>query len=410
MRRVLLSALILVAAACSGNGGGSIPVEAPELLRAVPSDALAVGIFNRCERATSRMLDSTSVINKLDLSYFRKHKAVLALCDVGSVSPLLIVETGKAGQNDTLPQTAALARQADSLQVFSAQVELDRHTAILLSPSATIITVARRHLVSESSILDAPYFDQVLEAIGTDESIVWRNSGAAKLFPLDICSIPRKQLTGFIRNAAEWTVASGNRLKTVQPQSEKYFCNFLDAAGEGQSRLSSACPEDAELIIDLPIGDAKQWRRAYETMLDARVELESYNKRIDALRKSAGKSPLDWEKVIDIQEIVYVACKDYSINMTRTARPVKSVKEGQVCANSASGFINALYGSPFIASDSCCIRRGNWLVSGPRSVLDTLSLGSLKNWPSRACAIVQIPGERLCCTKENITLWQDSNR
>jgi len=424
MRRFVLSVLFLVAIGCSGSPEGGKFVESPELLKAVPSDALTVGIFGRCDHALERMLDSTSVLRQLDYGKFGRHKAAVAFCNIGSITPLLILETGIASQDrssenakgslqaatDTLTQTRDIAKLADSLKLYTAQVALDKHNVLLISPSATVITVAERHLESESSILDAPYFDLVLEAMSSGDAIAWRNSGAAKLLSIDLAGIPRKQVAGFIKNAAEWTVGNGNKLKSIQPASAKYFCNFLEAAGEGQSKFARVCPSDAELIIDIPIGELKQWRQAYETMLDARVELESYKKKLQAINKSAGRNPLDWERENNIQEVVYVACKDYSINMVRTGKAVKSIKEKQVGTNPACGFLNALYGYPFSDADSCVVRKGDWLISGRSSVLDSLALGNIKNWPAKACAIVQIPGERLTCNKDNITIWQDSNR
>ena len=415
MRRLILFALtLLTAAACQTAPGEVQRAEAPELLRAVPSDALTVGVFGRCDRALEQMLDSASVLRSLDYGKLGKHRAVIALCDVGSIAPLLIVETDKSepgsglrAATDTLPQTAALAAQADSMKLFSAQLAISRHNALLLSPSATVLTVVQRHLSSETSILDAPYFDGVLDVMGGSDAIAWRNGGAAKLFPLQLCSIPRKQLTAFIKGAAEWTVSTGDKLHTVQPQAERYYCNFLNAAGDGQSRLGTAFPLDAELIIDIPIADGQQWRRSYETLMDARVELESYNKTIQALKKSTGKSPLDWEKELGVQEVVFVATPEYSLNMVRCSR---SGKRDGVKANPASGFVRAIYGEPFAAGDSCCIRSGKWIISGPRAVLDTLTLGTMKNWPAKAAAVVQVPGRRLSWTKENIILWQDSNR
>ena len=415
MRRLIIYALtLLAAAACQAVPGESQRAEAPELLRAVPSDALAVGVFGRCDNALGKMLDSTSVLRSLDYGKLARHRAAIALCDVGSIEPLLILETGKTepgsglrAATDTLPQTAALAAQADSMRLFSAQLALSRHNVLLLTPSATVLTVVQRHISSETSILDAPYFDGVMDVMGGSDAIAWRNGGAGKLFPLELCSITRKQLTAFIKNAAEWTVACGERLHTVQPQAEKYYCNFLNAAGDGQSKLGTAFPPEAELIIDMPIADCAGWRRAYETLMDARVELEAYNKTIQALKKSAGKSPLDWEKELNVQEVVYVATPEYSLNMVRCARSGK--REG-VQPNPSRGFVRALYGEPFSAADSCCIRSGKWIISGPRAVLDTLVLGSEKGWPAKAAAVVQVPGRKLTWTKDNIILWQDSNR
>ena len=108
-----------------------------------------------------------------------------------------------------------------------------------------------------------------------------------------------------------------------------------------------------------------------------------------------------------MQEVVYVATPEYSLNMVRCARSGK--REG-VQSNHAKGFVRALYGEPFSAADSCCIRSGKWIISGPRAVLDTLVLGSEKGWPAKAAAVVQVPGRKLTWTKDNIILWQDSNR
>lgn len=422
MRKMLRAALsltvvavsYLLIASCSQESSEAEFGEAPELLRAVPADAVAVGIFDRCEDALEHMLDSEDMLRKLDLGKLRKHKAVVALCNLGSISPLLIVETGKAehgeglrAATDTTHQTAEVAALADSLRLFSAQLALNNHNVLLLSQSATLITVARRHLSSETSILDAPYFDGTLPLISGHDAIAMRNSGASKLISKEFCSLSRKQVNGFLKNAAEWTVLCGDRLQTVQPQAEKYFCNFLTEAGEGQSKLASVIPADAELIIDLPIAELEHWREAYQTMTDARVELEAYNKRIQALKKRSGKSPLDWEKELDIKEVAYIAAKDYRLNLVRTAKSGK--KEG-VQTNPYSGFVRALYGEPFFEADSCAIRQGNWIISGPRAVLDTLQTKNLKGWPSTATAVVQVPGMRLTWTKEKSILWQDSNR
>lgn len=414
MRRFIIASMLLLACACQSGPGENKATEAPELLRAVPADALAVGVFGHCDRALAQMLDSASVLRSIDYGKLARNRAVLALCDVGSVAPLLVIETGKAASGeglraatDTLPQTSFVAAQADSMKIFSEQIALGRHNALLLSTSATVLTVVKRHIGSETSIVDAPYFDGVLDIAGNADAIAWRNGTAAKLFPLELCSIPRKQLVAFLKGATEWTVAAGDRFHTVQPQAEKYFCNFLGTIADGQSKLGAAFPVEAELIIDLPIADGKQWRQSYETLMDARVELEDYNKRLQALKKSSGKNPLDWEKELDIREVVYVATPDYTLNMVRCG---KNGKTGGVQVNPASGFVRALYGEPFNAADSCCIRDGKWLVSGPRAVLDTISFGTGRNWPGRAAAIVQAAGRRLTWTQENIILWQDSNQ
>lgn len=363
------------------------------------------------------MTDSTSILRNLDYGKLGRQKSVIALCNVGSIVPLLIIETGRAkaggedaeglrAATDTLDQTASLAGRAAELNLFSEQIAVGGHNAILISPSATVTTVVKRHLSTSTSILDAPYFSQALNAMVSSEAIAWRNSGADKLFSTELYSIPRRQASSFIKGAAEWTVANGNKLTTVQPEAEKYFCNFLAATEPGRSKLGNSVPEGAELIIDIPIADLAAWRKSFETLQDARVQLESYNKRLQRLKSTYGKSPKDWEKELGICEAAYIAGNGYRLNMIRTA---KAGKQKDVAANPCPGFVRALFGEPFNDADSCCVCRGNWIISGERSVLDTLQLKTIKSWPDKASAVAQVPGKRLTWTKDNFILWEDSN-
>lgn len=410
MRRLILYAILILAACSCGQNGqnsqsGQKAGEAPELLRAVPSDALAVGVFSHCDKGLQAFVDQAVDLILLDYGKQVRNKAAIALCDVGTLTPLLVLETGRA-EADTTAAVADLLAQADSLKLSTAIVSLDKHNALLLSPSATVIKVALRHLASETSILDAPYFASIEE--NGQDFIAYRNRGAGKLFSFGLQGVDPKKLTAFIRDAAEWTVVTGDRLRLVQPQTGKYFGNFLDSIEEAPSSFARICPAGAETIVAFPVASLKDRRSAYENWLDARVELEAYKDRIQALKKKAGKSPLVWEKEQDVLEVVYIATKDYSINLVRTA---KSAKSDGVQKNPYAGFVRALYGEPFSAADSCFIRKGNWIISGERSVLDTLKLGAEKpeSWPSKARAVVQNQDGRLTSINDNITIWH-SNR
>lgn len=411
MQRCVLTLLVilLVLGSCARTREGeNVVSKAPELCRAVPSDAMGLGLFSRLDHGLDRLTDSASLFRKLDYGKLGHARAAIAMCNVGTVTPLVIIEAGKASP-DTVSAAASLISQADSIGLSSLHTSLSEHNVLMLSTSPTVITVVKRHLGAESSILDAPYFNGVVQYLGSQDALIWRNSGAVKLFPGTVSGIPRKQFISFLKGAAEWTLLSGDRIFTVQPQNDKYLCTFLSTLEEGQSKLAQACPEGAELIIDLPIADRKSWRRSYEALLDARVELEAYRNKLQELKKSSGKSPLDWEKENDIQEAVYLACKDYGLNMLRAAKaPGKDKGEG-VRTNPYTGFAHALYGAPFDAADSCCIRKGNWIISGPRAVLDTLRLTKLKGWPSKACAVAHTSTHKLTWTKDNTIIWQDSN-
>lgn len=404
MRKCVLTLLIIVAAlgaAGCNESPSAAPGSAPELLKAVPSDALGIGLFGRLDHGLDRMVDSTSALRKLDYGKLSRSRAVVALCDVGTVAPLLVIEAGKTG-TDTLAIVRELMDMADSLRIGRQLVELDTHLALLLCPSSTIIDVAGRHIVSESSILDAPDFDLVLPLLPSQDAVVLRNRVAAKLLNFNFGSFNSKAVAGFFKDAAEWTVMSEQKMWPVCPASERYFCSFMDAVQDGQSKLATAFPEGAEAIIDYPLASYSDWRRQYENWLDARIALEDYNKRLKALEKASGKKPLDWEKELGVKELALVMLPEGNLNMVRTA---KSGSTDGVVVNPHKGFVRALYGSMFNAADSCCFRSGNWLISGDRALLDSLKLGRTSDWPAAARVVAWTPENHLNWTNESIRIW-----
>ena len=80
----------------------------PELLAAVPSDALAVICYDRLSEGM-RLLDSTSVLHKLDLKAFKNAKMALSLCYNGSLVPVLALDAGRAGADSASAAGASRA-------------------------------------------------------------------------------------------------------------------------------------------------------------------------------------------------------------------------------------------------------------------------------------------------------------
>ena len=415
---ILFSALALIASAGACTNAPEPHQEAPELLSAVPSDALCVGLFSRCDNALESLVDSTSALRSLDYGRLSHARAAVALCNVGSLVPLLVLEAGKASP-DTSSAARSVMQWADTLRLYYSHASLAEHNVVLLTASETVLTVALRHMNSETSILDAPDFGHVTFS-GGDE-IIYRNSGAAKLHAAGVLapwlaagegqSLPGvgdQQLRAFLRDAAEWTVLSGSRIETFQPESEKYFCNFLGVIGEAPSKFGAAAPDSTQLLVSLPIESYSQWRSAYTAHLDARVELERYESRLAALRKASGKSPLDWEKELGVKEVALAVVGGSKLNFIRTS---KSAPSSEVDVNPFKGFVSALYGDIFNAADSCSVRRGEWIISGDRQALQDYSPAAkgLRDWPARSKAVVRTSGVQFSSTNDNIRIW-DFNR
>ena len=404
---LLLLAMGLSLGLVSCNSGSAVSgSDAPELLKAVPSDALGAAIYSRLDRGLEGIVDSTSLLRKIDYGKLGRARSVIALCDVSSIVPLAIIEAGKASQ-DTIPAAAAVMALADSLRLPYIHTTLDEHNVLLLSPSETVITIAGRHLLSGSSILDAPDFGKVVEALPAGDVRIYRNRGAYKLFGNGITGGMRNSILSFVRDAAEWMIVTDSGVSAVQPEAEKYFCNFCSMLDAAPSKFGSVIPEGADLYLDIPIASAGDYRVAYELWLDARVALEGYNSRLAKTWKAGGKDPRLWEKELGVREVAMASYPFGRLNFLRVKD--KESTEG-VVANPWTGYVRALYGDAFNPADSCMMRSGNWIISGSRRALDSLAFGAGRDWPSKAKAVAGTPDIRFVWNKDNnINLWH-SNR
>ena len=80
MRKCVL--ILLIAFSCAGlhscaEGAAGVSQEAPELLKAVPSDALCVGLFGRLDHGMEQMIDSLSALRSLDYGKLSRSRAEL---------------------------------------------------------------------------------------------------------------------------------------------------------------------------------------------------------------------------------------------------------------------------------------------------------------------------------------------
>jgi len=393
----------------------------PELLAAVPSDALGVICFDRCAEGL-RLYDSTSVLQKLDLSDFKNARMALSLCYNGSLVPVLALDTHRA-EADSAAALKALTEQAASLKVFSHYFEPDpaagRQGMLILSPSEAQITAVRRHVTQHTSILDAPYFRQALSAAGGDDFVIYRNSGAERLAPKGWMQefFPRRELTGFLRQLADWTVltpaSDGFSVQPVQGPADSYFANILSLLPFSDSRLGAVLPDSVRFALALPVSNPA-FREAFERWQDASVKMTRYRRTLDALRKESGKDPLKWEKEIDVRELALV--RDGEGHAVVLVRPGKAVADRPAGENPWRGFIPTLYGSAFtLADDSCEAARDGWYVYGsPADVqawLDAKRPETASKWPGKGCRfIIYEPERTLAWGKKGLRLTWNTNQ
>ena len=394
----------------------------PELIAAVPSDALAVICYDHLSEGM-QLLDSTNVLHKLDLSAFKNARMALSLCYNGSLVPVLALDAGRAAA-DSVSAVNTLLAQAGTLRLQAEYVRPDaeagRRGFVLITPSNAQLTAVRRHLTEYTSILDAPGFRQALAAAGSDEFVIFRGGGAVeRLAPKgwmdDI--FPRRELTRFLGTVDDWTVLTpvndGFEVAPVCEQDDAFYANILGSLPFGESRLGAVLPEEVRFAMALPVA-LPEMRRAVDRWQDASVKLTAHQKQLEALRKESGKDPLKWEKEQDVREVALVHFDGGAVVLVRPGKPAK---EHEPQENPWRGFLPVLYGGVFtLADDSCTACSRGWQIYGsPEAVAAFIAAPRPEepsgDWPGKGCRfIVQHSGKTLAWGKKGITLTWNSTQ
>ena len=394
----------------------------PELIAAVPSDALAVICYDRASEGM-QLLDSTNVLQQLDLTAFKNARMALSLCYNGSLVPVLALDAGRV-EADSVSAVNTLLAQASTLRLQAEYVRPDpdakRRGFVLITPSNAQLTAVRRHLTEYTSILDAPGFRQALAAASGQDFIIFRGGGAPeRLAPKGWLQefFPRRELTRFLGTVADWTVLTpagdGFQVAPVCERDDAFYANILASLPFGESRLGAILPQDVRFALALPVA-LPELRKAVVRWQDASVKLTAYEKQLAALRKESGKDPLKWEQEVNVREVALV---HFGGGVVALVRPAKPATEREPYENPRRGFLPALYGNAFtLADDSCTACSRGWQIYGSPEAVEAFIAAErpeepVLDWPGRGCRfIIHQPGKTLAWGKKGIKLIWNSTQ
>ena len=402
---VLMAGIAFAVTRLYGSGGGNkADTTAPsewEILKAVPSDAVAVMVFDGSKAARKVIADSTGLLkpvlagdNPALMDYLTlsgKYRTAVALMTSGALVPLAITQTDKA---DSL----SLAGLQDAAQKAGLKTAL-KANFLLASRSETFLGASARHLDEGSSILGVRNLMELTRNVKGSAVAFLNHSHAGKL--LQVYSTPpmRKQ-SAFVKDLTVWSAWSVTELEkdhivlegTALPgeAAASWFAAYNGAAAD-QLDFPEALPYYASEVISVPVSESfVTSRKAFE---DGRGRLSKLDK---ALKDKAKRelTPADWFASLLPREAVKVTFTledgvDRSVILLRSG---KDLKLGSESANPYRGTMGLILGEYFAIPDSVCSQAGpRWSVWGDLPSIRAFSKGEYTLKERMSDASIPVP-------------------
>ena len=404
MRRVFCLTIILtflIPLSCTSGKGGVKQTDKERILTVlatVPSDALCIGYASDC-RLSDMVMDSTSTFFSLGINRLRGCGMALSQCYAGKVVPILSIAPVPTQFSSDTSSTfnsviSAASRKGFKTLFLSDSPSLpDGMGVLLISPSDAQLKASERHIRAGRSILDMERLRQAVDSLpSSDQMVILRNSGAARLLDKSFLGgrFRTSEAGALMHRSAEWTFFSKDgdgdvRVNFSCPGGYLYMAGFLGSLPGSDSRIGRMLPATTSFALTLTVpGDV--FRQGYEKYLDANVRMVKYQGRIRELARSTGKSPIKWEKELDVREIATVNFDSYRVVLLREG---KKVAPAEPFVNPYQGFAGALYGTAFsLSDDSCAAVRDGWMAVGDEESVKAWYTSEFENngfdkWPSK---------------------------
>lgn len=386
------------------------------LLRAVPSDAVAILCLDDVRDGAALLTDGTkafsafvkdgkkdscatfirhlaSELEEGSLAPLRSHPMALSIHYSGSLAPLLLFGLPEASA-DSSALVMDVRRMAEGCGLASAFHVSEGTPVLIVSASETLVNSSVRHQDGGLSIMANKDFSNcVRKAVGKDALFLSHTYSGKLLQGFFLRPVYRH--ADFFKTVASWTVLSLASVdeKTFSSKGSLYsgrsadtFAGVFSSARMETAGFTRAVPSGTVFAVSVPMADQADYLAAYRKYLDACSKLGPNESAVASLGRSAGKNPDDWAKALAVKEVVRaqwrsrddsfdavfvrVGRKDYSLIFK--GLEASNEKEYTMSAQpyAFSGFASVLFGQFFsLADESCFAFTGEWLVSGSRAAV-----------------------------------------
>ena len=356
----------------------------------VPSDAVAVVRFDRLETLSAAVEQSFPMAGFVPEAAFRRFldslaarpelfggsDVILSLHYVGGLSPLLVVDAGRAGA-DLAEKASGIESLAEKEGLFCSVIDcssvaedgtyLSKRKIVEVSTTDVLINSSERHIARGISVLDQENFPEAVSAVqGSVGQIMLSNTNAGRMLE-NLCTVKFRRYSDFFRRFSDWTAFS------------------VDIVSAGKVELSGS---------SLGSAGPEKFVNVFRTSSGSRMEclgMVKYESSLASLRKQAGISPEEWARTLDIKEVAvaafYAGENLEKVLLLRTGSkntdPVFAGTEvssdsydGRVLDFPYKGFASALFGELFSAGDeSGFIFNDGWIIAGDAAALQEYSSG-----------------------------------
>ncbi|MBO4625429.1 MAG: hypothetical protein J5646_08075 [Bacteroidales bacterium] len=370
------------------------------VLRAVPSDAAAVLVFDGSAKAARILADSTGLLQGFvapgDAAFMAfiqslsRRKMAVSLHNSGTLVPLVAAQ---------IQPTDTVARK---LAAQAGLKTLEKEGYLLACRSETFVNASARHLVEGLSILGTRRLQDLVSHVSGQAVLLVSHAHASKLLQTYAGTEYRKE--SFVKDLtawSAWTIQDAGKdqilfkgLALPGEASASFFGAFAGTSAQ-VAEFPEAVPYYTATAVAVPIPDVDAYLASRRKLEDGEGRLAQYNK---ALKAKAGRplSPEEWFRNLQPRELVRISF--YVKGDLQEAVLVKSARDlklGTGASNEYRGVLAQVAGEGFAVTDTLCASLGGkWRVFGSAPAVQALQDASIKEYSLKnrlADASVSLP-------------------
>ena len=375
-----------------------IPVEGRyELLRAIPSNAVAVGCLSHVGDLSSPAFSGFKFTSELSdaaaeglIGKLSEAPMAFSFHYSGKLAPLMVFDAGAASLNSPSDVTALVEfGRSHGMHVDI----IEDCSYVVMAETETLVKSSMRHFEQSLSVLGAPGFAEVSSAVkGTDLFFI-SYSQMKPLFTSVFCRECFRK-ADWAATLADWAVFSIGEaesaplalagIQTLRGTPSE-FMSVLASSSEAVSTVSEIVPSYVSFALSFPMADEEGFVEAYKSYLDSKQQLPEYNKQQTQLQKATRMSPELYIKKLGVREIATASFgtdkNPLEVNLVKFGKNDTVIFRGtgvtafkgyepQVHEYAFGGYVASVFGKFFQLEDESYFTVVNgWLVSGSKEAV-----------------------------------------